>query len=126
MADSFKDKTVSELEATICRLELQLSRIDHSLLEFRRDRAQIASELNNANQALAKRKKSEATLTAPSVSNHALLRYAERVLGIDVQALEAQILTPANRAAITAGAKKISSEGISLIVKDGVVVTVTT
>ena len=39
----------------------------------------------------------------PIVSDHALLRYIERVIGIDVEAIRAELNCPAVRAAIEIG-----------------------
>jgi hypothetical protein len=49
------------------------------------------------------------------VSNHALLRYIERVVGIDVEALRAEIVELAQPG---------SPELAKIIVEDGVVVTI--
>lgn len=59
----------------------------------------------------------------PRVSDHALLRYMERVMGLDLDAVRDRILTPENRAAIAAGATAILIEGERYPVSEGVIVT---
>lgn len=65
------------------------------------------------------------SMTEPVVSEHALLRYIERVMGLDLDAIRQQILNDKNRAAIAfAGNCRIKSGGVELIVKDRTVVSV--
>jgi len=59
----------------------------------------------------------------PQVSDHAVLRYLQRVKGLDVDAVREEILTPAVHAAIRAGATRVSVEGVEFVVSDGVVTT---
>lgn len=63
----------------------------------------------------------------PHVSDHALVRWLERYLEIDMEAARAAILTPERRQAIQAGASAIQchAEGVVLIVAPcGTVTTV--
>jgi hypothetical protein len=59
----------------------------------------------------------------PIVSNHALLRFLERVDGVDVEGARARIMTPSVIAAIKAGAVRITVEGVRFVIKNGVIVT---
>lgn len=124
MANDLNNKTSQELEALILRLELRRDRIDLSLAEFKRDRQQVGDQLHNAKQALERQRSRKAALDEPVVSTHALLRFIERVLEINVEMIREHILSPDNRAAIAAGATKIIAGGVTLVIKDGVVVTV--
>jgi len=117
-----RDMTVSELEALVCRLTSQRDRVDGSLAALKQERQEILTALNHAQQLLNRRR--GAVKKEPSVSTHALLRYIERVLGVDIAAVEREILTPANVAAIRAGATRIRTANMDLIVKDQVVITV--
>lgn len=63
----------------------------------------------------------------PNVSDHAVLRWLERHLDMDIEAVRASILTPARREAILCGAVHIHrpAEGVTLcIAEDGTVKTV--
>jgi hypothetical protein len=64
--------------------------------------------------------------TEPGVSDHAVVRYMERVLGLDVDAIRREILTPERAQAIKFGAHVIKAEGYVLRVEKNVVVTVLT
>ena len=67
----------------------------------------------------------EANSKEPIVSEHALLRYIERVYGIDLDELRGKILNPQTKEWIEQfGSGKIPSDGCRLIVKNRVVVTV--
>lgn len=59
------------------------------------------------------------------VSDHALLRYIERAMGVDLDKFRAAILTEQNRKAIEfAGDCTIKSGGVEFVVKNRTVVTV--
>jgi hypothetical protein len=78
-------------------------------------------------RALIERKIRELTEVAkePIVSEHALLRYIERFMGVDLESVRRAILTE-NAVKMIKFAKngKINSDGRRLIVKNGTVVTV--
>ncbi len=62
----------------------------------------------------------------PVVSDHALLRWLERHLEVDIEAVRASILTPARFQAIECGAVHIHcrAEGVTLVVaQDGTIKT---
>lgn len=60
----------------------------------------------------------------PSVSDHAVLRYMERVQGFDIEAVRQHIGTLC-RSACRAGAASLKTEGVEFQFADGKVVTVT-
>lgn len=62
----------------------------------------------------------------PGVSDHAVVRYMERVLGLDVDAIRREILTPERADMIRFGAHVIKAPGYILRVENRVVVTVLT
>ncbi|WP_211098404.1 hypothetical protein, partial [Azospirillum sp. B506] len=96
-------------------------RVERTPEERKRDRQSLLRDLHVARQALASRQR---TAKDPVVSSHALLRYVERVMGIDVKALERSLHSQEVKAAIRAGATRITVDGIGLVVKDNVIVTV--
>lgn len=60
----------------------------------------------------------------PFVTEHALLRYLERVKGVDLDELEREILTPERTAMIKNVPNcDINVHGIKFIVRDGAVIT---
>lgn len=121
MSKQWADSTGAEMEDAICRLTSQLERIDHNIQALKRDRQLVADELNRARQALAKRRVAR---PEPAVSAHALLRYLERVLEIDLKAMESSLLTPTVRQAMQAGATRVTINGVDFVIKDNVIVTV--
>lgn len=60
------------------------------------------------------------------ISDHALLRYMERVQGIDVEDLKDDLLRryPTLKAALKSGATSITVDGISFVMKNGTVTSV--
>lgn len=60
-----------------------------------------------------------------AISDHACLRYLERVYGVDIKKVRAEMDTPALRQAVKFGSPVlIGKHGERLVIKDGVVVTV--
>lgn len=60
----------------------------------------------------------------PMMTEHALLRYFERVLGYDLAAIERGLLTESALSVLSQiGTGKIPSVGCRLVAKDGVIVT---
>lgn len=63
--------------------------------------------------------------TRPMITDHAVLRYLERVKGIDVEAVKREMDTPSLRAAVGIGASGLRlSNGAKLVIDGGSVVTV--
>ncbi len=60
----------------------------------------------------------------PTVSDHALIRYMERVLGFDIEKLREEILTPDIEAAINFGAAKVKIKGIEFRISQKTITTV--
>ena len=58
------------------------------------------------------------------VTDHALLRYIERVAGVDLDALCEAIVTPEVRAAITAKARTYRTPEATYVIKGGQIVTI--
>lgn len=60
----------------------------------------------------------------PRVSDHALLRYLERVYGLDLNSLRREILTDPVRTAIKAGASAVFIAGCKAPVENGTIKTI--
>lgn len=60
----------------------------------------------------------------PRVSDHAMLRYFERVYELDIEALRAEILTPEIAGQIAAGAVTVTIRGHKAPVHDGCIATI--
>ena len=113
---NFDAMSVSDLQGESQRLESILGQTETTLADLRAQIGQVRSEL-------AKRLR---VSPEPRCSEHALLRYIERTRNIDVDAIRAEIMTPAIVAALKTGVTAITVKGIRMVCKDGVIVTVTT
>lgn len=89
--------------------------------ELEKTLADTKSEFGQVRAEIAKRTR---PATAPSIADHALLRFMERALGFDIDGLREQILTPAVKAAISAGASCVTVDGFKMIVENNKIVTV--
>ncbi len=108
--------TVTQLQQESARLESAIGAMERSLADLRASFGTVRSEL-------AKRLR---PAPEPRCSEHALLRFIERVHGIDVEAVRASIMTPGIVAALKGGVTAITVQGVKMHCKDGVIVTVVT
>lgn len=108
-------------------LQVRQNMLNNEVVELRRKSMALAQEI------AVKRAEMEEINTRMSdmhkkdivVTEHAILRYVERVMGIDTEAIKARILSPENRRAIGfAGSCKIKSDGLTFVVKNRAVVSV--
>ena len=121
MASKLEELPLNQLDAMVTRLELQKERLEQSIAEMKSERGRVIEDLTRARNALNKRSQKP---EGPRVTNHALLRFLERITQISVQDVERMILSADNVAAIEAGATRITANGITLVIKDKAVVTV--
>ena len=113
---AYDTMTVTQLEQESARLESRITEVERSLADMRASFGTVRSEL-------AKRLR---PAPEPRCSEHALLRFIERVHGINVDAVRASIMTPAIVAALKTGVTAITVQGVKMLAKDGVIVTVVT
>lgn len=108
------------LQVRKAKLEAEIKALEEDRNKVSQDISRKKNELNTVQQKIE-----SYTVIEPVVTEHAMLRYIERVLGIDLAEIQARILTQQNRQAIQfAGSCKIKSEGVELVVKDRRVVSV--
>lgn len=111
----------SYADLTAIQLQEAAAKTEANLLAAQRQVADLSNDLKAIRQALEKRMRIPA---APRVSDHALLRFIERVMGIDVDAIRDRILSDNIVSAIKAGATAVTVDSVRMVVKDNVVVTV--
>ena len=103
---TYDDMTVTQLTEETLRLERGIAQLEATLAELRHDLVAVSAERANRLRP-----------SGPvSVTNHALLRYIERILGIDVEGLRTEILSANVIAAIEAGACSITVNGVRMVV----------
>lgn len=108
------DLTATELESEVGRLAKEVTRLECELGGVRNDFQTYSAEL-------AKRRR---PAPEPRLSDHALLRYLERVKGIDVEGARREIMTPGIVAAVKALATSVLVNGAKFLVRDGTIVTI--
>lgn len=117
---------LTELQRQAAALEAQIEAIRTETAERLKTPLESLSRLKTAldeiNHELSDRRARDAMV--PSISDHALLRYIERVHGIDIQALRQGLLTDNTVKAIKAGAAAVKTEECTLVIRDMTVVTV--
>lgn len=118
------------IEVKITAAAEEKGQISSKLETLKNKRTKIKQEENKAQQELKQQKEldfsfeRELGTNHPFVCDHAIVRYLERKKKMDIDAIKAEILTEQNISAIRAGATKIKTDGVVLIIKNGVVITV--
>ena len=106
--------TITELETESVRLVSLLGQQESNLADTRAQLATVRAELDKRRRGAVESR----------LSDHALIRFLERSMGIDMAALKARILNDTVKTAIKAGATAVTVDGVRLKVQDNVIVTV--
>jgi hypothetical protein len=85
------------------------------------DAQKLRTSLGQIDSELARREAADNIV--PTISDHALLRYIERVCGVDIEGMKAELLTDAVVMAIKAGASAVRSPVGTMVIKGSTVVT---
>lgn len=117
-------KDAAELKGLQVRLQKARGDQDNAKAELA-DAQRKAAEANRVVATLDEQIKSF-TAADPVVTEHALLRYCERILGVDLEAAKAEILNPGRLAVIKAmGSGKMDMPGgRKMVFKNRAVVTI--
>lgn len=109
------DMSERELGTTLGIIQAELSEINSK-------RRQKADALNMVQAELTRRK--EEKNFHPAISDHAVLRYMERVMGLDIDSLRSKILSPAIIGAMKSGATQFTADNISYRLRDNTIITI--
>lgn len=114
---------IKELQTRIAKQEAVVASLREEMRIAASNHGSADMLLNNLRNRL---KELTTEAPEPTVTEHALLRYCERLYGIDLEKVKADILTPATIAKINAlkSAKLEIGPGVYIVVKQRVVVTV--
>lgn len=111
-------KELAKFEAQRSRVEREfqatLDDPHRKLVPLQNDLGQMVSELS---------RREARDNVVPDITDHALLRYMERIHGIDVDALKAELLTDQLQEAIRSGACKFKTAEGDFVIKGASVVT---
>lgn len=110
-------------------LQSQLARAQADASALKTEMAAVQRKHHQANQAVQSLERRiqelQATAVEPIVSEHAILRWLERVEGIDLDAIRAKILSGPTKELIAFSKNGlIKKGGVQLVVRNSVVVTV--
>ena len=101
-------------------LETLAKAIAGDLQTLNQDRRKKAARLAEVEAELKRRRLPQAE---PTVSDHALIRYLERVYSLDIDAIRRKILSDITIDAINAGASAVTTGGVKFLVRDKCIVT---
>lgn len=108
---------------TVTQLQQESQRLESLISETERTIADLRNQFQTIRGILSARLR---PAPEPRCSEHALLRYIERTRGIDVEAIRTEIMTDGIVTALKAGVTAVTVNGVRMVCKDGVIVTVTT
>lgn len=104
----------ADLEGVRAELAVKLSGLESSAQKLRTTLGQLDAELS---------RREAVDNIVPTISDHALLRYIERVFGVDIEAMKAELLTETVVLAIKSGASAVKSPIGTMVIKGSTVVT---
>lgn len=108
-------------EMTDSWISQEITRIGGEMFVLQNALAKLSKEMKRLKVTRAQRQTSNGKL---QVTDHALVRYLERVKGIDTNRLRSSILTPKLCDAASAGASAIQLDGMIYCIKGNQLVTV--
>ena len=121
-------RSTSDLVGEIADLKSKIETIHGRIVEHQREMTALQGEVAQMEATrrslLAEVERRSRPTEDVRITDHALLRYVERVFGIDVDALRREILTDGVARCIELGASTITVKGIQFRVKDRSIVTV--
>jgi hypothetical protein len=115
---------VGEIENLKSKIETIHGRISEHQREMTALQGEVAQMEATRRSLLAEVERRSRPAEDVRITDHALLRYVERVFGIDIDALKREILTDGVARCIELGASTITVKGIQFRVKDRSIVTV--
>ena len=84
-----KSQLLKQLQTRKAKLEVDVQQLGRSAKEAQKDHAKAQQQLEHVKKEIT-----EATDTEPTVTEHAIIRYLERVMGLDLDNIRAEILCP--------------------------------
>jgi hypothetical protein len=115
---------VSEIEDLKSKIKTIHGRISEHQREMTALQGEVAQMEATRRSLLAEVERRSRPADDVRITDHALLRYVERVFGIDIDAVRREILTDGVAKGIELGASTITVNGIQFRVKDRSIVTV--
>lgn len=107
-----------KLQQDIDVLTADILKLRESIKPIQRELSQLESNRQELEMKLAEAK------MEPRVSDHAVIRYLERVHDFDFEEQRKELLTPAVLTAIKMGAKKVKRDGYTLVIANNTIVTI--
>jgi hypothetical protein len=117
------------IEAELKKIQTMKSKLEVEIEDIKRQRGLMGEQITLRNNQILKLdneiKKLKSKNDGLIVSEHAILRYLERVVGIDLEQIKSKIISEKTQTMIeTLGNGTYPSEGFKIKVVDNVVVTV--
>lgn len=111
---------LKQLQSQKTKLEEELKVINAEVNRVRRQQKGLLSNLNTINQKIKNMMSTEVILT-----EHAILRYLERVKGVNMEDVKDTILDDDTKSKIEVlGSGKFPKEGYTLVVKNNTIISI--
>ena len=106
------NKEMKELKEEVVKISKRNSYIQITMNDLLNEQLGLAESLDEPNKK-------------PTVSEHAVVRYMERVMGFDIESLREKILTPTVMDAMKCGATKVKADNMTVWIKGNEITTIT-
>ena len=105
-------------QRTLKRIKEQKAQLTAQQVKLNDEQREVKKRVTDMTQALSEKNR------RPKITDHALIRYLERVYGFDLEQVREDLMTDDVKSAIKMGAKSVKVDGYTLVVKDYAVVTI--
>jgi chromosome segregation ATPase len=113
---------LKRLETKLKTMDNRRKTLNSSLYNMQQESSNLKKQIGEINTQISKIKNKKDTFI---ISEHAMLRYIERIIGIDLTELQEKIIPSADINGIKAmGDCTVKRDGFSIVIKDNTVVTV--
>lgn len=121
-----KARELKGLRTLLSKAEGELQSYKNEMVVAQQKVSTAVGSIKSLKNRIAQLEIEIATLNEPLISEHAILRWLERVKGVDLDDVRAEILAGDTKEMIKfAKSGKIKKDGHVLVVQDNVVVTIT-
>lgn len=118
-------RQIKQLKSQLKNAEADLSILELSISNIQKEYNQKLKSVEQLKNKISSLSKVNKDL---KVTEHAIIRYLERVKGLDIEEIEKEILTDSLRNMVTnlGNTGTFPGNGFNLLIKDGTVITITT
>lgn len=120
-----KSHKLKQLQSRAHKLEIEVAQKEKDVKEMQRDLSRLMSQLDGVQKEIESIKSTGGKVAV--ISEHAIIRYLERAMGLDLEQLRSEIHSDKFKSAYKAmggNGRYPIGNGVTAVVRDGVIVSI--